>query len=128
MITQRQQIAERFRSEGEGEAAKILGDKERDLKEIASTAYKEVQTIQGEADAKAAEIYASAYNQSPEAAEFYRFLKSMEVYRDILSQDTTLVLSTDSDLFQFLKGIDGSSPKPPASRPPAQRPRPALGN
>lgn len=106
MISERLQIAQRFRSEGEGEAARIAGNKERDINEIASTAYKRVQEIVGEADAKATEIYARAYTQRPEAAEFYRFLKSMETYRRIIDRDATLVLSTRSDLFSLLKRIE----------------------
>ena len=77
MISERQQIAQRFRSEGEGEAARIAGQRDRDLNEIESTAYRQVQQIRGQADAKASEIYARAYTQSPQAAEFYSFLKSM---------------------------------------------------
>jgi modulator of FtsH protease HflC len=103
MISERQQIAQGFRSEGDGEAAKIAGLKERDLNEIQSTAYKQVQQIRGDADAKAAEIYAKAYAQSPQAAEFYAFVKSMETYKKIFAKDSTLVLSTDSDLFDLLK-------------------------
>jgi membrane protease subunit HflC len=106
MISERQQIASRFRSEGEGEAARISGQKERDINEIQSTAYKRVQEIRGEADAKATEIYARAYTQRPEAAEFYRFLKSMETYRRVIGADATIVLSTDSDLFSLLKSMD----------------------
>ncbi len=67
MISERRQIAQRFRSEGEGEAARIAGQKERDLNEIQSTAYRQVQQIRGEADAKATEIYAQAYTQNPHA-------------------------------------------------------------
>jgi membrane protease subunit HflC len=103
MISERKQIADRFRSEGEGEAAKILGNMEKDLKEIQSIAYKEVETIKGAADATATEIYAKAYNQSPEAAEFYEFSRTMELYGEILGGDSTVILSTDSDLFQYLK-------------------------
>src|ERR1700737_381550 len=103
MISERRQIAQRFRSEGEGEAARIAGQKERDLNEIQSTAYRQVQQIRGQADAKATEIYAHAYTQNPQAAEFYAFLKSMETYRKVLTKDATLVLSTDSDLFDLLK-------------------------
>jgi len=106
MISERQQIAQRFRSEGEGEAAKIAGKKERDLNEIQSAAYRRVQEIRGEADAKATEIYARAYTQNPQAAEFYRFLKSMEIYTKIFGKDSTLVLSTDSDLFSLLKRVE----------------------
>lgn len=110
MISERLQIAQRFRSEGEGEAARITGNKERDINEIASTAYKKVQQIHGEADAKAAEIYAQAYTQKPEAAEFFKFVKSMETYRKVLNQDATIVISTDSDLFGLLKGVERKKP------------------
>lgn len=106
MISERLQIAQRFRSEGEGEAARISGNKERDINEIESTAYKRVQEIRGEADAKATEIYAKAYAQTSEAAEFYRFLKSMETYRKVIDTDATMVLSTGSDLFTLLKHIE----------------------
>ena len=106
MISERLQIAERFRSEGEGEAARINGNKERDLNQIESTAYKQVQEIQGEADAKATEIYAMAYAQNAESAEFYKFLKSMETYRKIINADATIVLSTNSDLFTLLKRVE----------------------
>ncbi|MCC9599092.1 protease modulator HflC [Stieleria sp. JC731] len=106
MISERQQIAERFRSEGAGEAAKIIGRKERDLLEIESEAYKKVQQIRGAADAKATEIYAAAYNQDEEAIRFYEFIKTMETYEEMLGGDSTLVLTTDSDIFKFLKDID----------------------
>lgn len=106
MISERLQIAQRFRSEGEGEAARINGNKQRDIHEIESSAYKRVQEIRGEADAKASEIYAKAYAQKPEAAEFYKFIKSMETYRKIINADATLVLSTDSELFALLKRIE----------------------
>ena len=105
MISERKQIADRFRSEGAGEAAKILGKMEKELNTIESEAYKEVQTIMGEADAQATEIYASAYNQSPEAAEFYEFSKTMELYPEMIGGKSTVVLSTDSDLFKYLKGM-----------------------
>jgi membrane protease subunit HflC len=107
MISERAQIASRFRSEGEGEAAKKTGEKERDLSEIESEAYKQQQTIQGEADAKATEIYAAAYGQNPKAAEFYEFLKTMETYKAVIGKDTTLLLSTESDLFRFLRSATG---------------------
>ncbi|WP_347987135.1 protease modulator HflC [Methylomonas sp. AM2-LC] len=106
MISERLQIAQRFRSEGEGEAARINGNKERDINQIQSAAYKQVQEIQGEADAKATEIYAKAYAQRPEAAEFYKFLKSMETYHKVINTDTTLVLSTNSELFSLLRRVE----------------------
>jgi membrane protease subunit HflC len=110
MISERLQIAQRFRSEGEGEAARINGKKERDINEIESAAYKKIQQIHGEADAKATEIYAQAYTQKPEAAEFFKFTKSMETYRKILNQDATIVMSTNSDLFELLKRVEKKSP------------------
>ena len=103
MISERLQIAQRFRSEGEGQSARIAGQRERDLNEIQSNAYRRVQEIRGEADAKATEIYARAYTQNPQAAEFYAFLKTLETYHKIFSKDSTLVLSTDSDVFALLK-------------------------
>jgi len=111
MISERQQIASKFRSEGEGEAARILGDKERELNEISSTAYKQVHTIRGQADAEASEIYARAYGQNPKASELYEFIKTMEMYRMTIGKQSTLVLSTDSDLFKFLKSSDASPEK-----------------
>jgi membrane protease subunit HflC len=103
MISERLQIAQRFRSEGEGEAAKIAGRKEMDLQEISSGAYRKVQQIRGEADAKATEIYSRAYNQTGEAAEFYQFLKTLQTYPLVLAGDTQLVLSTDAMLLKLLK-------------------------
>lgn len=103
MISERQQIAERFRSEGQGEAAKIIGSMERDLREIESDAYRKIETIRGDADAKATAIYAQAYNRTPEAAELYDFVRTLQVYEDVLDKDTTLILSTDSELFRLLK-------------------------
>ena len=94
MISERKQIADRFRSEGAGEAAKILGKMEKELNTIESEAYKQVQTIMGEADAQATQIYASAYNQSPEAAEFYEFSKTMELYPEIIGGKSTAVSYT----------------------------------
>jgi len=105
MISERRQIAERFLSEGNGEAARIRGNRVRDLNKIQSEAYKQVEEIRGVADAKAAEIYARAYNQSPEAVEFYEFTRTMQSYKAIIAQNTTLVLSTGSDLFKFLEGM-----------------------
>jgi len=105
MISERRQIAERFLSEGNGEAARIRGNRVRDLNKIQSEAYRQVEEIRGVADAKATEIYAKAYNQSPAAVAFYEFTRTMQSYRSIIADNTTLVLSTDSDLFKFLKGM-----------------------
>jgi membrane protease subunit HflC len=114
MISERSQIAQLFRSEGQGEAARIAGQKQRDLNEIQSTAYRRVQEIRGQADARATEVYALAYNRSPQAAELYAFLKSMETYRKALTKDASLVLSTDSDLFGLLKAATPRPAAPPA--------------
>jgi membrane protease subunit HflC len=116
MISERRQIAERFLSEGNGEAARIRGNRVRDLNKIQSEAYRQVEEIRGLADAKATEIYAKAYNQNPEAVEFYEFTRTMQAYKSMIAENTTLVLSTDSDLFKFLKGMapdgDAVPPKP----------------
>ena len=102
MISERQQIAQRFRSEGEGEAARINGRRERELNRIESEAYKRVQELRGEADAEATRVYADAYDKTPEAREFYGFLKTLDTYRKILGDKTNVILSTDSELFRLL--------------------------
>jgi modulator of FtsH protease HflC len=106
MISERRQIAERFLSEGNGEAARIRGNRVRDLNKIQSEAYRQVEEIRGVADAKATEIYAKAYNQSPSSAAFYEFTRTMQAYKAMISENTTVVLSTDSDIFKFLKSMD----------------------
>lgn len=99
MISERQRIAEQFRSEGAGQSARINGQKERELKEITSEAYRKAQEIKGKADAEAADIYASVYNRDP---EFYRFFKTMEIFREALDDETVLVLSTNGDFLRYL--------------------------
>lgn len=106
MISERRQIAERFLSEGNGEAARIRGNRVRDLNKIQSEAYRAVEEIRGVADATAADIYAGAYNTSPRAAEFYEFTRTMQAYEDMISGGTTLILTTDSELFKFLRGME----------------------
>lgn len=103
MISERQQIASRFRSEGEGQAAEILGKRERDIQQIESQAYRKAQEIQGQADAEAITVYASAYGPTPESRDFYTFTRTLETYRTALTKETTLVLTTDSALFRLLK-------------------------
>ncbi|MES2568838.1 MAG: protease modulator HflC [Verrucomicrobiota bacterium] len=130
MISERRQIAERYRSEGAGEAAKILGAKERDLKEIESVAYRTVQGVEGKADAEASRIYAQAYNQSPDAREFYGFTRALETYRTTFSQDTTLVLTTESSFLRYFKGDPGPQSAAPAALPvvppPGEAPAPST--
>jgi modulator of FtsH protease HflC len=103
MITERVQVAEKFRSEGQGEASKILGDKERELSRIQSEAARTAEEIKGKADAEATAIYAAAYNRNASTREFYQFTKSLETYVQILDPKSTLLLSTDSDLFKYLR-------------------------
>ncbi|PVB62083.1 protease modulator HflC [Labrenzia sp. 011] len=121
MVSERRQIAERFLSEGNGEAARIRGNRVRDLNKVQSEAYRAVEEIRGLADASAADIYARAYNTDPQAAEFYEFTRTMQAYKDMISGGTTLVLSTESDLFKFLKGVgpgvSGAAGQQPASAP-----------
>ena len=107
MISERKRIADKFRSEGQGEAAKILGDKERDLKKIQSDAYRQAQEIKGKADAEATAIYAKAYDQSAESRSFYRFLKTMDTFKTTLSEKDWLVLSTKGEFFNFLQNAAG---------------------
>jgi modulator of FtsH protease HflC len=121
MISERRQIAERFLSEGNGEAARIRGDRVRDLNKIQSEAYRQVEEIRGVADAKATEIYSKAYNQSPQAVEFYEFTRTMQSYKSIIGENTTLVLSTGSDLFKFLKGMTPDGERVSAPRSPDNR-------
>jgi membrane protease subunit HflC len=101
MIAERRQIAEKFRSEGKGEASKIEGDRQKDLKEITSDAYRRAQEIKGKADGEATQIYAQAFSSDP---EFYSFLQTLEAYRETLDKNSSLVLSTDSDFLRYLKG------------------------
>ncbi len=103
MISERNRIADQFRSEGQGEALKIEGDKERDLAEIQSEAVREADMIRGRADARATEIYASAYNRNRAARELYGFLRSMEALEKSLDEETSLILTTDNELLRFLK-------------------------
>ena len=106
MISERQRIAERFTSEGQGEAFRIRGEKDRELLRIRSEAYKTAQEIKGNADAEATNIYANAYNRSADTRSFYEFLQTMEAYKTTLDKQSSLVLSTDSDFYRFLKTGD----------------------
>jgi membrane protease subunit HflC len=103
MIAERRRIADRFRSEGEGESARIRGELERDLNEIESEAFKTAEEIKGRADAEATAVYAAAYDRSADSRRFYEFLKSMETLEQTASSETTVLLSTESELFRFLK-------------------------
>ena len=102
MISERKRIADEYRSEGAGEAARISGEKDRELKTITSEAYRKTQEIRGKANSQAADIYATAYNKDP---EFYRFTRTMESFTKIMDDNTTLVMSTEGDLLKYLDGV-----------------------
>lgn len=102
MIAERERIAEQYRSEGQGERSKILGDMEKDLQQITSEAYKAAEEIRGMADGQSTQIYARAYNKDP---EFYSFLKALETYPETIDKDSWLILTTDSDYLKYLKRI-----------------------
>jgi membrane protease subunit HflC len=102
MIAERNQIAEKYRAEGKGEASNIRGEKEKELQVITSQAYKTSQILKGEADAKATQIYADAYSVD---VDFYEFLKAMDVYKKTMTKESTLILSTDSDFMKYFKGV-----------------------
>ena len=110
MIAERKQIAQKFRSEGRGEAQKILGEKERDLKRIESEAYRTAQEIKGKADAESTRLYAEAFGADP---EFYSFIKTLEVYNEALTDNSSIILSTDSEIFKYMKGYEGAVKKAP---------------
>jgi membrane protease subunit HflC len=102
MISERFRIAEKFRSEGQGEASKINGERERDLKTIQSEAYRRAEEIRGQADARATAIYAAAYDQSAASRDLYSFMKSMETFEKTFDTTTTIILSTKSELYKYL--------------------------
>jgi len=114
MRSERQQIASKYISEGEGEAAKIKGKTEKELLEIQSKAYRQEQEIKGKADAEATEIYATAYNSSAKAPDFYQFLKTLDTYEKTIDRETTAIFTTNSDLFQLLKSVEKEVSAEPA--------------
>ena len=103
MIAERRRIADRLRSEGEGEASRIRCERLRDIKQIQSDAYRQAREIMGRSDAEATLIYAAAYDQSVESRAFYEFLKTMEIYQTTLDADTALILTTEVVFHKFLK-------------------------
>jgi membrane protease subunit HflC len=104
MISERQRIAERYRSEGRGQSAEIRGRKERELQRITSEAYQIAQELRGEADAGAARIYSDAFGRDP---EFYTFLRTLESYGETIGSETSLILTTDSEYFKLFKSMSG---------------------
>lgn len=108
MIAERKQIAEKFRSEGKGEARKIIGQKEREIKRISSEAYKTAQEIKGKADAEATAIFAESFGLDP---EFYSFVQTLDIYATALTENSSLILSTDSEFLKYFKGYTGTTGK-----------------
>jgi membrane protease subunit HflC len=106
MKSERYRIADKFRSEGQGEASRINGEKERELKNIQSLAFRDAEKIKGKADANAATIYAEAYNKSSQSRSLYGFLKSMETFEKTFDDETSIFISTDSELYKYLKKMD----------------------
>jgi len=106
MISERNRIADLFRSEGEGEARRISGERERELNRIMSEAVRTSDRIRGRADAEATSIYAAAYNRNAASRSLYEFLKTLETYEKTLGDDVTLILTTDSDLFRLMRSSD----------------------
>jgi membrane protease subunit HflC len=111
MISERRRIAARFRSEGDGASAKIRGEKERELDRIRSEAYRKAQDTIGKADAEAARVYAEAYGQDP---EFYAFYQTLDAYKQTLQKNSSLLVTTGSDFYRYLKYVDGKLPQPMA--------------
>ncbi|MFO7783799.1 MAG: protease modulator HflC [Thermodesulfobacteriota bacterium] len=116
MIAERKQMAEKFRSEGQGEAREIEGDAEKELNRIESEAYRTAQEIKGKADAEAAAVYTDAYGRDP---EFYSFMRSLEIYRETMDEKSTLVLSTDSEFLRYLKDYEVKKPEERDTEPAA---------
>ena len=110
MISERKRIAARFRSEGEGRSAEILGTMEKELRQIRSNAYRQVQEIRGKADAEATRVYGEAYGGDP---EFYAFSRTLEAYKEGQNKNSVMILTTDSDYYRYLKEA-GASPGRPA--------------
>ena len=106
MISERKRIADRHRSEGQGKSAEIRGKKERELKKIESEAYRKAQEVMGKADAEAVTIYSGAHNRD---RELYRFLRTMETYRNTIDKDSWLVLSTEDEFLRYLRSADGKA-------------------
>ncbi len=100
MISERERIASKIKSYGKGEEAKIKGKTDKDLKKIQSLAYRKVQTIKGEAESEAIQIYAKALNKSP---SFYRFVRTLEAYEKTLDEDTVFLLSSESKFWKILQ-------------------------
>jgi len=104
MIAERKRAAEKYRSEGQGKSAEIEGQVSKELKQITSEAYRQAQILMGKADAETINIYGNAYNQNP---GFYSFVKTLETYRSTIDDNSTVILTTNSDYYKYLKSLKG---------------------
>ncbi len=107
MISERKRIAAQYRSEGEGERAAILGQMDKELAKITSEAYRKSQEIRGKADAETTRIYAEGYGKDP---EFFNLYRTLDLYRNF-SKNSSFMLTTDADVFKYLKGSGAATPK-----------------
>lgn len=105
MISERNRIADKFRSEGQGEASRINGEKDKELNRIQSEAYRESEEIKGKADAQAAAIYANVYNQSTASRKLYEFMRTMDSYKKTFDKQTSVILSTKSEFYKYLQEV-----------------------
>jgi membrane protease subunit HflC len=107
MEAERKRIANELRSTGAAEAEKIRADADRQREVILAEAYRDAQKIKGEGDAKAANIYAQAFQQNP---EFYSFYRSMEAYKSSFrNKSDVMVVEPNSDFFRYLRDSTGKS-------------------
>ena len=116
MRSERNRISERYLSEAKEEQNKILGDMQKELATIEGEASQRSAEIRGEADATVIDIYAKAIRQAP---EFYRFLRTLEAYRNSFDSKTIIILSTDSPFLSLLQ-----EEIVPAGLNPPQKPEP----
>ncbi len=99
MRAERERIAKKYRSEGQEESEKIKAQTDREAKVILAESYRLAEELKGEGDAQAIKIYAEALEQDP---EFYSFVRTLEAYKKSLGSNTTVVLPSDSEFFQYL--------------------------
>lgn len=102
MEAERDRIAKQYRAEGMEESAKIMAETEREKTVILAEAYREAQQLRGEGEAEAIRIYAESFNQD---AEFYQFLRTLESYQNSLGENTTILLSSKNEYFQYINNI-----------------------